>query len=280
MSPPRTVTEMLEQLRLRDPGAARDRPRVVLNMIASADGRGSLAGRSGGLSSPADRELLHALREGADGVLVGAGTVRAERYGRMLADADARARRVAQGRTAEPVACIVSGGLSLPPEQPLLNCAEARVVIVTAAAGELAPAAASVSYVRCPRQAADGSGDGAEGGDGSGATEHRAELDLAAGLRALRADYGLGTLVCEGGPTLAGSLLTQGLLDELLLTLAPVLVGGRDPLTIISSDAMAAPAWLELAHATPIGSHVFLHYRRRAPESGGQASAGPPGTGP
>src|ERR1700753_2278400 len=82
------------------PGA---RPRVMLNMVATADGRATVGGRSGTISDRADRELFHGLRSAVDGVLVGAGTIRTERYGRMIRDASVREARRAAGRREEPV---------------------------------------------------------------------------------------------------------------------------------------------------------------------------------
>ncbi len=93
--------------------AHRNRPYVVLNMVSTADGRATLDGRSGPISDPADRALFHALRTAVDAVMAGAATVRVERYGRIIPDASRRARRVERGLSAEPLACIVSGRLSL-----------------------------------------------------------------------------------------------------------------------------------------------------------------------
>ncbi len=97
----------------RERAAPTDRPHVALNMVSSVDGRATIAARSGGLSGAADRALFHGLRAITDAVLVGAGTVRGERYGRMIRDPDVRDARERAGRAREPLACVVSSRLHL-----------------------------------------------------------------------------------------------------------------------------------------------------------------------
>jgi len=107
---PASVAEIVEGFGLWDrPAVASARPRVMLNMISTADGRATLDGRSGTISRGADRALFHGLRSAVDAVLVGAGTVRVERYGRIIPDASRRELRRGRGLGDEPLACIVSG---------------------------------------------------------------------------------------------------------------------------------------------------------------------------
>lgn len=221
----------------------RDRPYLILNMAATLDGRASLDGRSGAIGNRADRELFHALRAGVDAVMAGAGTVRVERYGRIIADERVRRERVERGLSAEPLACIVSGRLSLPPDTPLLGEPQARVVIVTSSSAGLPETAAQVQYVRAAR-------------DG--------ELDLPLAMRELRERFDVRTLLCEGGPHLNTQLLLAGLVDELFLSLAPKLAGGEDAtgeaLRILAGAAFAEPAELELLGVLENESHLFLRY--------------------
>lgn len=108
------------------------RPFVALNMIATADGRATIAGRTAPIAGRADYELFHALRARVDAVMVGAGTVRAEGYGPM-----------------EQLAVVVSRRVALDPDVGLLRAPGNRVVIVTPSPdAELAPCAASAAYVR------------------------------------------------------------------------------------------------------------------------------------
>jgi 5-amino-6-(5-phosphoribosylamino)uracil reductase len=201
------------------PGAASaDRPFVLLNMIATADGRATIAGRTATIANRADYELFHALRARVDAVMVGAETVRVEGYGRM-----------------EQLAVVVSRSVDLPVDRGLLAAAGNRVVIVTPSPDrELAPCAASVSYLR--------------------------EGDLAVALRRLREEHGVGSIACEGGPGLNATLVPAGLVDELHLVIAPKLAGGRDPLTILGGDALDPPRDLSLLSLHESGGYLFARY--------------------
>ena len=248
---PATAAEVVEELGLwhRDPPAG-SVPRVLLNMVSTADGHAALAGRSAPLSSEADRELFHALRAPVDAVLVGAGTVRKERYGRVIRDEATRRLRRERGLAEEPLACIVSSSLRLDPGVPLLAEAAARVVVLTPATGELAATAASVEYVRAGRGGA---------------------LDLRAALAELRERFDVQLALCEGGPHLATALLAAGMLDELFISLAPMLAGGDGEggsaaLRILAGAQLDPAVELELRGALESGSHLFLRYAVVAPE--------------
>ena len=104
---------------LRESAAPQDdRPYLALNMVATADGRVTIEGRSGGIGNEADRELFHELRAQVDAVMAGAGTVRTERYGRLVRDPKRRARRGEAGLEPDPLAVIVSARLALTPDKP------------------------------------------------------------------------------------------------------------------------------------------------------------------
>jgi riboflavin biosynthesis pyrimidine reductase len=221
-----------------------DRPHVMLNMVSTADGHATLGGRSGPISSPADRELFHGLRMAVDAVMAGAATVRVERYGRIIPDASRRQLRLERGLSAEPLACIVSGRLVLDADIPLLADPAARVVILTSSAASLHESAAEVHYIRAER-------------DGL--------LDLPAALAELREHFGVRTLLCEGGPHLNAQLLEAGLVDELFLSLAPVLAGGDpvaggDALRILAGAEFSSPVKMRLLSALEHDSHLFLRY--------------------
>ena len=241
---PATADEIVEGLELQDRvGASVARPYVMLNMISTADGRASIGGRSGPIGNRADRELFHGLRAAVDAVMAGAGTVRVERYGRIVRDERRRRLRRERGLSEEPLACIVSGRLSLPPETPLLADPSARVVIVTPSQASLPESAAHVDYVRARR-------------DGL--------LDLPAALAELRERFAVRTLLCEGGPHLNSQLLVAGLVDELFLSLSPKLAGGEDAtgeaLRIIAGAELEQPVELELLGALESDSQLFLRY--------------------
>src|SRR5215212_2961959 len=102
-----TTEEATSGLRLGELAPA-DRPYLVLNMVSTLDGRIAIDGRSGPIGDEADRELFHGLRTQADAVMVGAGTIRAERYGRIVRKPERREQRVAGGLAADPLAVVVS----------------------------------------------------------------------------------------------------------------------------------------------------------------------------
>jgi riboflavin biosynthesis pyrimidine reductase len=219
------------------PGPAPDdRPFVCLNMIATADGRAAIKGRAGHIANRADYELFHATRARMDGILVGAETIRVESYGRAINSAAARARRERAGMPPDATTVVVSRSVSLPADVGLLKAAENTVIVLTPSSdGELpAEAAATVRYLREP--------------------------DIADGLRRLRREHGLRSLVCEGGPNLNASLLPAGLVDELHLVYAPKLAGGPDPLTILGGPELEPPVELELRSVHESGGYLFTRY--------------------
>jgi 5-amino-6-(5-phosphoribosylamino)uracil reductase len=196
--------------------ALEDRPYVIANFVASVDGRAAFQGRSGPLSDEGDRAMFHALRESVDAIMVGTGTLRVERYGSLIRDPEARQRRVDRGLEADPLACVVTRSGTLPLDIPLF--AEERVVVFAPNAIE------GVLTIELDP----------------------AELTLATVVRHLHAGYGVHSLLCEGGPTLFGSLIDEQLVDELFLTLAPKLVGGGSAPTITRGAELAEPATLEM----------------------------------
>jgi riboflavin biosynthesis pyrimidine reductase len=114
-----SVDEAASGLRFSERAPA-GRPFVAVNMVSSADGKATLAGRTAPMSGDVDRELFHHLRTQADGILVGAGTVRIERYGRVTKTDELVAKRVREGVREEALAVIVSHSGNLPADLPIL----------------------------------------------------------------------------------------------------------------------------------------------------------------
>ncbi len=234
---PTTVDEQLDGYRpWEDPPA--ERPRVAMNFAATVDGRATIAGVSGPIGSDADTALLARLRTRFDAVMIGAGTMRAERYGRLVKQQEARERRERLGLPHDPLLVIVSGRLDLPWDAPAFT-EGGKILIFTAAETEPPATASTVRVVR-----------------------HQDFVDVGAALRHLRAERGIRALLCEGGPGLHGELQAGGLVDELFLTTAPKLAGGGAP-RIVEGD-LPAVAELELAWLLEQDGELFARYRRRS----------------
>jgi len=231
------VQALLSSLGLGERAPA-ERPYTVVNFVSSVDGRATLQGRSGGLGDDGDRAMFHGLREQVDAVLAGTGTLRAERYGRMLGREERRQRRARQSRSPEPLACIVSRSGDIPIDIPLFAEPEAKVVIFAPTELDLARSAAQVIIVRLDP----------------------GELTLTTVLRRLHADFGIRSLLCEGGPTLFGALVHEAVVDELFLTLAPKLAGGGTGLTISAGPELADPRELELSWLLERNGSLYLRY--------------------
>ena len=218
-----------------------DRPYTVVNFVASADGHAAFRGRSRWLSDEADRELFHGLRERVDAVMAGTGTLRAERYGRMVRDPDRRRRRAASGLNPEPLAVIMSRSGDVPTNIPLFSDPSSRVVVFTPSALDASGLAASVDVVRLDP----------------------GELTLTTMMRRLRSAYDVRSLLCEGGPTLFGALLQENLVDELFLSLAPKLTGGGSAPAITAGAELAELRTLSLVWVLELESALYLRYAVR-----------------
>jgi riboflavin-specific deaminase-like protein len=213
-----------------------ERPYLVLNMVSSLDGKATIDWRTRGLSTELDRQLFHHLRTQADAVMVGAGTVRIERYGRMAKTDELRDKREREGLARDPLAVIVSARLDLPADLPLLDEPEQRVLIATGSDASLPELRGQVEYARV--------------GD-----------DLPLLMARLREDHGIRSVLCEGGPTLNSHLLAAGLVDELFLTLNPKLAGGAAALTIVAGRELIEPVELDLVSVAEGDGELFTRWR-------------------
>lgn len=210
---------------------------VVVNMVASADGRATVEGRTGKLGTATDSELFHALRAHVDAIWVGTGTLAAERYGSWIKDERRAEMRRAAGLERDPVGVIVSRGLRVPWDIALFADPDAHVAVYTCEDGTMPDVPATVDLRRL-----DDVGPGAV-------------------LRDLRARHGVRSVLCEGGPTLNGALFAAGVVDELFLTIAPTLVGGPAPLTIVEGAIDVTSLELRTVHESE--GELFLRYAVR-----------------
>ncbi len=218
-----------------------DRPYTVVNFVASADGHAAFRGRSRWLSDEADRELFHGLRERVDAVMAGTGTLRDERYGRMVRDPERRRRRATSGLNPEPLAVIMTRSGDVPTDIPLFSDPGSRVVVFTPSPLDASGLAAAVDVVRLDP----------------------GELTLTTMMRRLRSDYDVRTLLCEGGPTLFGALLQENLVDELFLSLAAKLTGGGSAPAITAGPELAELRTLSLLWALELDGALYLRYAVR-----------------
>jgi riboflavin-specific deaminase-like protein len=234
-----TAAEVLDELNLVG-AAGSERPYTVVNFVISVDGRAALGGRSAPLSDPGDRAMFHGLRERVDTVFAGTGTMRAERYGRLVRDPDRRQRRAGRGLAPDPVACVITRSGNVPTDIPLFADPNSRVVVFSPQPPDLAGVAARVDSV----------------------VLDRGELTLTTMMRRLRAAYDVRALLCEGGPTVFSGLLQEGLVDELFLTVSPWLAGGGADPTLTSGPALPEPMGLALRWVLEREGVLFARYAR------------------
>ncbi|MCK9895467.1 pyrimidine reductase family protein [Frankia sp. AgB32] len=213
---------------------------VRSNFVCSADGAAEVGGRSGPLGGPADRRVFQLLRWLSDVVLVGAGTARHENYGAVVVPAERRERRRAAGLAEVPPVAVVTASAGLDPAARLF-AVEVRPIVLTCAAAppeRRAALSAVADVVVCGEQT----------------------VELVPALAAL-AERGLTRVLTEGGPTLHAQLGAAGLLDELCLTVAPLLAGpGR--IGIGQGQPWAGPVAMRLVHLLTEDDSLFLRYRR------------------
>jgi riboflavin biosynthesis pyrimidine reductase len=208
--------------------AGEDRPHVFFNFVATVDGRAAIDGSSRRLGDAADLEMLLGLRTVADAVLVGPSTVRAEGYGRLLSPAR---------RAEPPLAVLISRRFDIPWEAGLFAAADQPVIVYGPDDAGPVPAsvAAPVEVVRLD------------------------ECTPAAALSDLRA-RGVRALLSEGGPRLFHGFLAAGLVDELFLTLSPLLTGDEAQTGLLSGGRLAEQARFGLSWALRAGDELFLRY--------------------
>jgi riboflavin biosynthesis pyrimidine reductase len=233
---PHSQAELLERYAIRD----RSVPRVRANFIASLDGAATHEGRTGGLNNADDKQVFDLLRMLCDVVLVGAGTLRAEGYADLRLEEPTAAWRAAHGLAAQPTLAIVSGRLDLAPDMAAFARAPVRPIVFTHDRSPLEQRrrlAKAADVVVCGTEA----------------------LDAPEMLAAL-AQRGLRQVLCEGGPHLLGTLIEADCVDELCLTLSPVLENGSAGRIV--AGAPLTPRGMRLGHVLTAGDMLMLRYER------------------
>ena len=219
----------------------RSRAGLRVNFVTSLDGAVEVGGYSRGLSGRADQRVLGLLRQHCDALIVGAGTLRHEGYGAIRLDPARRSWRVEQGLAEVPTLVVVTAALDLDPAQGAFAEAPVRPIVLTHAG---APAQRRAALEAVADVLVHGSD----------------EVDLAAGVASLH-ERGLRQVLCEGGPHLFGSLLAAGVVDELFLTVSPLLAGpGAD--RIIAGPPCEDPVPLRPAHIVEADGMLLTRYIR------------------
>lgn len=213
------------------------RPYVLINMVSSVDGRSSSGGRASGIGGRADRATMRVLRSLVDAVMVGAGTLRAERLNLGLDEPGAR----------QPLAVIVGGRGAMPLERQIRPGGQATLLALP----EGSPSDAGTNAGRAEVLEVPGSG--------------RGRVDVGELLARLKTDRGVDLLLVEGGPSLNRSLIDANLADEIFLTLAPKLLAGQEA-AIVAGGAIETPRSLDLVSVHSSAHELFLRYRVRDPE--------------
>jgi len=239
-TPGREVSAIYEDLDL-PPTGRRDaaRPYVIINSVSSVDGRTLMEGKAAGIGSTTDRRTMRTLRSRADAVMIGAGTLRAEKLSLGLDPTDG---------VPQPLAIIVTDTGDVPLEEQLIVKGGQEVLVVLSDAAPKSVAERLRRLASVMRAPAGSTG----------------EVDLEAALRAIEAERGVESLVVEGGPGLNHALISRQLVDELFLTVAPELLGGTAAHTLTLLRGPEIPARdrpvLELLSIHLAESELFLRY--------------------
>lgn len=197
-------------------------------------------------TSPADKARLGEIRAQHDAILAGRGTVSADTMSMRISSEKLRADRVQRGLPPEPLRVVISNAGKIDPLWKIFQHTGSPIVILSTTRmpqklrATLAPLCDLHLY-------------------------ESAFVPLPAALSMLRAEYGVKSLVCEGGGALLRSLAAAGFLDEIHLTLAPVLFGGAAAPTLsgLPGDFLPRPLEFRLVKMTPSGDECVLHFKRK-----------------
>jgi 2,5-diamino-6-(ribosylamino)-4(3H)-pyrimidinone 5'-phosphate reductase len=244
--------EIYRELGLRPrsrPRGGLRRPYVLSNMVASVDGKTAVEGKASGLGTVADRSVMRTLRSGADAVMVGGGTLRAERLSLGLDEDDPRPR---------PLGVVVTNTGDVPLGRNLIRDRRQNVLVVVSEGADEATERRLGRHAEVRRAPTSASG----------------SIDLEACLRMLESQYGVERLLVEGGPTLNHALISRDLVDEIFITLAPLVIGGppAETPTLLGGAEIAAHnrLALELVSVYVAGNELFLRYSLAGSVSGAE----------
>ncbi len=223
----------------------RGRSHIIVNMAVSVDGRiNSRTRERFALGSEHDRRLMDVLRERADAVLIGAGTVRHDGHPMLLRYPDLVAKRVKRGETAHPVNVVLSGDLDLPLGRFFASDATRRIVFTTrrANAARIRKFERVAEVVVLP---------------GKHPSPARVVDEL--GKRGLR------KLILEGGGGVHFPFAKAGLVDEWYITITPRLIGGRNAPSFLDGEGFVKKdhIQLKLVSLRRVKDELFLRYKKK-----------------
>ncbi len=234
------------------PAPPPDRPYLYINMVASADGKVTVDGSERGLGSSGDKRMMQELRAHADAVINGATTLRISGSSPLVRPADLQALRRELGRAPQPLGVVISASGDLPLDVPFFTSKEFDALVIVT---ERTPADRVARLRETGRHV-----EVVPARPGNG--------EAIAGL--LRRDYGVRYALVEGGPTLNATLFHANVVDELFVTCAPWIVGGKESLTAVEGEpfhrqTMSRLRLRDLLHSAPT-DEIFLRYtvERRA----------------
>ena len=223
------------------------RPFVFLNVATTADGKLAPANRRFvPFSSRRDREMMFELRARADAVMSGAVTVKTANTTLGPGGSKYRRQRLRRGLREFNVRVIVSGSGNIDPDSRIFKNHDSPLVVLTTGR---APAR-KVARLRALGATVEICG--------------KRTLDFQRALELLREKYGVRRLLCEGGGEVNGALFEAGLVDEIYLTLCPVIFGGRDAPTLADGDGierLADAIKLKIKSMKRVGDELFLVFQ-------------------
>ena len=231
--------------------AGGDRPFVFINMVASVDGKITVEGSEQGLGSDADKRLFYELRAGADAVLDGANTARISGASPRVRPEDLQQWRLERGLSRHPLGVLLTASGNLRLDTAFFTSDEFQGVVFAARTIPPERLDALRQAGRPVHVVADGPA---------------AITDM---LRILRREHGVHRLLCEGGGTVNSQFFHFGCVDEVFLTIAPKIAGGRDNLTMVEGEPFTRTTMPPLAlvswhHHSPTGE-VFTRWSVKGP---------------
>jgi riboflavin biosynthesis pyrimidine reductase len=234
-----TVGDVAAAVAAEERHARPGRPWVMTNMIATIDGATAVDGLSGGLGGAGDKAVFMALRAVADVIVAGASTVREEQYRAPTPSDEVMADRVARGQAPRPRIAVVTRSLNLDLDLPLFDGRHRPFIITTesAAPERLEPLAEVAEVIQAGE----------------------ASVDLAAALGQL-AERQTTTVLCEGGPSLNGQFVADGLVDEWNLTISPTLLAGDARRAAVGPLSSGPPGGMELSRVWADDSFLFCRW--------------------